>query len=116
MCCEAKRARGITRLVKKEEGKQMKGRRDGDEEVVWLTVLLLFSMEAEEHKAPLVRRPSCWDLDPIIKRLGYPLGAFLTLHHYTSHLSCSDPLGVLFAPYLSHNKACAFRHICSLLL
>lgn len=63
----------------------MKGRRDGDEEVVWLTVLLLFSMEAEEHRAPLVGRPSCWDLDPIIERLRYPFGAFLTLHHYTSH-------------------------------
>lgn len=84
----------------------MEGRRDGDEEVVWLTMLLLFSMKAEEHKAPRVRRPSCWDLDPIIQRLGYPLGAFLTLHHYKSHLSCSNPSKVLFAPqqYHLHNK------------
>lgn len=37
----------------------MKGRRDGDVEVVWPTALLLFSTEAEEHKAPLVTRPSC---------------------------------------------------------
>lgn len=35
----------------------MKGRRDGDEEVVWPTAPLLFSTEAEEHKAPLVGRP-----------------------------------------------------------
>lgn len=62
-------------------------------------------MEAEEHKAPRVG--SCWDLGPAIKRHGYI--HFLTLHRYTSHLSCSDP-----SRYHSHDYACAFRHICSL--
>lgn len=81
-----------------EEGTEM-------EEVVWPTALLLFSMEAEEHKAPRVG--SCWDLGPAIKRHRYT--HFLTLHRDTSHLSCSDPSG-----YHSHDHACAFRHVCSL--
>lgn len=82
------------------------GWRDGDEEVVWLTVLLLFSMKEEEDKAPLAGWPSCWDLEPIIKRLRYPL--FLTLHRRTPHLFCSDLARFLFA--LAHFTEGACTH------
>lgn len=67
-----------------EERGKRKRCRDEDEEDVWLTVLLLFSKKAEEHEAPQVRRLSCWDLDPTITRLEFPLGDLLTLHHNTS--------------------------------
>jgi len=59
-------------------------------------------MEAEEHKAPQVGRPSCWDLDPIIQRLVYLFGA---LRHCTSRLSRSDPSRVLFAPIYTTKRS-----------
>lgn len=60
-------------------------------------MLLLFSTKAEEREAPLVGQQSCWDLDPIIKELRYPLAGFLTFQLETSLLSRSDPFRVLFA-------------------
>lgn len=40
--------------MRKEEEVQIKGWRDEDEALVWLTVLLLFTLKTSEHKAPLV--------------------------------------------------------------
>lgn len=55
--------------VGEERGGEVdEGWRDGDEEVVWRAAPLLFSMKAEEDKAPLVGQLSCWDLDPIIQK------------------------------------------------
>lgn len=79
------------------------GWRDGDEEVVWLAALLLFSMKAEEDKAPLAGRLSCWDLEPIIKRLRYLLFLNPPSLHVPPLLLWSIALLISFERSCTHN-------------
>lgn len=79
------------------------GWRDGDEEVVWLAALLLFSMKAEEDKALLAGRLSCWDLEPIIKRLRYLLFLNPPSLHVPPLLLWSIALLISFERSCTHN-------------